>query len=81
MRRSNITATFQADIQTVWNIVTDNENYTWKSRNPIMEFLSYLFMNIKKMQETYVSDLRKELAGFEESPSMATLKLGATNFT
>jgi len=133
MRKSSITATFQANIQSVWNVVTDNENYTWRSdllkidifdggnrfieytkdgysttftvtvkeackryefdmenknfvghwtgiftesenggtkidfteelniKNPIMEILSYLFMNLKKMQQTYVSDLRKKL--------------------
>jgi len=31
MRKSNIIAIFNADIQTVWNIVTNNENYSWRS--------------------------------------------------
>ncbi len=133
MRNSNITAVFHTDIQTVWNLVTDNENYSWRSdlskieimddgerfiehtkegyqtffhitvkepysryefdmenknfsghwvgiltalenggtkidfteelsiKNPVIEILSYLFMNLKKIQERYVSDLRKAL--------------------
>jgi hypothetical protein len=133
MRKSIISAEFQSNIRTVWNIITDNNNYAWRSdlekieiigngnefveytkggfstkftitakeelkryefnmenknmtghwigcfeetnkggtkivfseeiniNNPVMEFLSYLFMNIKKMQKTYVDDLRKEL--------------------
>ena len=133
MRKSTITAAFQADIKTVWNFVTDNENYLWRSdlskievigngntfiehtkegyqtqfhitakepysryefdmenknfsghwigiftalenggtkicfaeelniKNPAMEILSYLFMNLKKIQEQYVNDLRKAL--------------------
>lgn len=133
MRKSNITASFKADIKTVWDIVTDNENNTWRSdlskieiigggdrfieytkegyqtqfhittkepyeryefdmenknfkghwvgvfteiagggtqidfteelniKNPLMEVLSYLFMNLKKIQEQYISDLRKAL--------------------
>lgn len=132
MRKSSVTAKFSVDIDTVWNTVTDNENYEWRSdlskieiinndefieytgegyqtqfhitmkepnkryefdmenknfsghwvgifteldhgetqidfteelniRNPIMEILSYLFMNLKKMQEQYINDLRKAL--------------------
>jgi len=133
MRKSNITATFQADIQTVWNIVTDNENYAWRSdlskieivdggkkfveytkdgfltkftitvkeyckryefdmenknftghwigifsierngetkidfteelkiKNFFVELISYLFMNLKKIQLTYIADLKKRL--------------------
>lgn len=133
MRKSTISATFQADVQTVWNIVTNNHNYAWRSdlnkievlergnkfieytkdgfstnftitvkeelkryefdmenknmtghwigifnsthnngtkidfteelyiRNPVMELLSHLFMNLKKMQQTYVTDLKKVL--------------------
>lgn len=30
-------------------------------KNPVMEVLSYLFMNLKQIQQTYVDDLRKEL--------------------
>lgn len=133
MRKSRIVATFSRDVQTVWNIVTDNTNYSWRSDlskievaddgnsfteyskggfnttftitmkkpyeryefnmnnknmnghwigifsetttggtqidlteeikipNPIIRVASYLFMNLKKMQETYVDDLRKAL--------------------
>ena len=133
MRKSNIKASFDADIKTVWGIVTNNENYVWRSdllkievsdnknvfteyskdgfstdfvitvkedykiyefdmsnqnmvghwtgifseienggttidfteeiyiKNPLMEVLSYLFMNLKKIQQTYVNDLKKEL--------------------
>lgn len=132
MRKSNITITLHTDIQKVWNLVTDNNNFKWRSdlssieiiddkkfveytkngfstefiitkkdefkqyefnmnnknmvghwigifsetefggtkidfteeihiKNPIMELLSYLFMNIKKMQEKYVEDLKREL--------------------
>ena len=31
MKKSSITAVFKSDIQTVWNIVTDNQNYSWRS--------------------------------------------------
>ncbi len=31
MKKSSITAIFNSDIQTVWNIVTDNQNYSWRS--------------------------------------------------
>lgn len=133
MRKSNITATFTADVETVWKVVTDNSNYKWRSdlskieqaedgknfieftkegyettftitvkepytryefdmsnnnftghwigifsktenngtkidfteeikiKNPVIEILSYLFMNLKKMQLTYISDLKKAL--------------------
>lgn len=133
MRKSKIAAVFHADIQTVWNVVTNNENYSWRSdlskieilgngekfiehtkegyqtnftitvkepygryefdmenknftghwigiftevqnggtkidfteeiniKKPVMELLSYLFMNIKKIQEQFVGDLRKAL--------------------
>lgn len=133
MRKSNITAIFKSDVKTVWNIITNNADYTWRSdlsridildngerfieytkggfsttftiikkeqykiyefdmenknmtghwigifsetkdngtridfaeeiniKNPILKALSYMFMNIKKMQETYVTDLRKRL--------------------
>ncbi|MEL7656084.1 MAG: SRPBCC family protein [Bacillota bacterium] len=132
MRKSNITANFKSDIDSVWNIVTDNENYAWRSdlskveiidsnkfieytkegyqtqfhitaketnkryefdmanknfsghwvgiftelecggtkidfteelkiNNSVMEILSYLFMNLKKIQEQYIIDLRKAL--------------------
>jgi len=30
-------------------------------RNPIIKVLSYFFMDLKKMQNTYISDLTKEL--------------------
>lgn len=31
MRRSTITAAFKTDIQKVWETVTDNTNYAWRS--------------------------------------------------
>ena len=31
MRKSSITATFEADVKTIWNIVTDNNNFLWRS--------------------------------------------------
>lgn len=31
MKKSIITATFTSDIKKVWNVVTDNEHYTWRS--------------------------------------------------
>ncbi len=31
MKKSSIKAIFKSDIQTVWNIVTDNQNYSWRS--------------------------------------------------
>nr|WP_315025183.1 hypothetical protein [uncultured Aminipila sp.] len=31
MRKSSITAILDADIQKVWNIVTNNENHQWRS--------------------------------------------------
>lgn len=126
MRTSTITATFSGDVQKVWNIVTDNKNYSWRSdlskieivdddsfieytkngfqtlftitvkqpyecyefdmqnknisghwtgvftktaegstqienANPVIRVLSYLFMNLKDMQKTYVADLLKVL--------------------
>jgi len=30
-------------------------------KNPVMEILSYLFMNLKKMQKIYINDLKKKL--------------------
>lgn len=133
MRKSTITAEFNADVKTVWDIVTDNGNYSWRSdlarievsgdtfteytkqgfqtrftitrrepyrryefdmengnftghwtgtfsetgagstrvnftetlniRNPLMELLSYIGMPLKKIQKTYIADLRKALGG------------------
>ena len=31
MRKSTITATFDSDIQKVWDVVTDYRNYAWRS--------------------------------------------------
>lgn len=131
-RVSEITAYFSADVETVWNIVTDNRDYKWRSdiskievfddgstfieynkdgnstkftvtektknklykfnmenkffygnwqgefseenektkivfieniyvKNPIIKVLSYLFMNLKKIQIQYVEDLKRKL--------------------
>jgi ABC-type phosphate/phosphonate transport system substrate-binding protein len=133
MRKSTVTATFASDIQTVWNVVTNNEDFAWRSdlsritiqdkgntfteytkngyktefiittkqpysryefdmknknfsghwtgifsqsenngtkivfseeliiNNPILKLISYLFMNLKKMQEVYIADLMRKL--------------------
>lgn len=132
MRKSNLTAVFDADVQTVWDLVTDNSDCTWRSdlekieivdsttfieyakggakttftitgkqpckryafamqnknftgnwtglfqeagkgrtridfteelyiKNPVMELLSHLFFNLKKMQRRYADDLRNRL--------------------
>ena len=132
-RKSEITATFKTDIKIVWDVVTNNNDYKWRSdieridifdngntfieyspngistkftitkknlynryefnlenknftgswignfseiekggtkiiftenifiRNPVIRVLSYLFMDLKKMQNTYVSDLKRKL--------------------
>lgn len=132
-RKSEITATFKANIKTVWNVVTNNSDYKWRSdierieiiddgntfieytasgistkftitkkdlynryefnlenknftgswigdfseteyngtkivftenifiKNPLIRILSYLFMDLKKMQNTYVLDLKRKL--------------------
>lgn len=31
MRTSTIIAIFSSDVQKVWNVVTDNKNYSWRS--------------------------------------------------
>jgi len=31
MRKSEIVATFTSDVNTVWNVVTNNEDYKWRS--------------------------------------------------
>ena len=133
MRKSEITADFQSDVKTVWNVVTNNSDFNWRSdlskvevlengkefieytkegfstkfkitkkeeysryefemqnknfigywsgnfiqtkdgetkvifkesiaiKNPIIEILSYLFMNLKKIQITYINDVKKKL--------------------
>lgn len=133
MKSSTITAEFSSEIETVWNIVTNNKEYHWRSdlekieisddeksfieytrdgfetkfiiinkipfkqyefkmenkkftghwsglfgknasggtkivftenirmKNPILKLLSYFFLNLKKMQETYIADLKKRL--------------------
>jgi len=132
MIKSTITATYQTDIEAVWNIVTDNSNYSWRSdlskieiidekkfieyaknsfethftitakepfklyefqlenrnlegkwigkffslpngetkiefteelsiKDPLVEIITKIFKIIKKMQKTYVEDLRKAL--------------------
>lgn len=132
-RKSEITATFQSDIKTVWDTVTDNREYQWRSDleriemldggtafveytpngnstkftitkkdayheyefnmenkmfhgvwtgkffktetggtkiifketitipNPAIRFVSYFLMNLKKIQNTYIADLKKKL--------------------
>lgn len=131
-RVSEITAFFDTDVETVWNIVTNNHDYRWRSdiskievsddgstfieynkdgnstkftvtektknklykfnmenkffygnwqgeffeenektkivfieniyvKNPIIKILSYLFMNLKKIQIQYVEDLKRKL--------------------
>lgn len=132
MRKSELTATFKSDINTVWNVVTNNKDFSWRSdldrievldevnfveytkdgfstcfkitikekpylykfdmenknfngvwvgkfretedggtkitfieeiyiKSKVMEVLSHLFMNLKKMQNTYVKDLKVKL--------------------
>lgn len=39
MRKSTITAKYKADVKTVWDIVTDNTNYTWRSDLDRIEIL------------------------------------------
>ena len=132
-RKSEIIATFKSDIKTVWDVVTNNNDYKWRSdieridiidngntfieytpngistkftitkkslynryefnmenknftgfwigdfseiekggtkiifteniliRNPVIKVLSYLFMDLKKMQNTYILDLKRKL--------------------
>lgn len=132
-RTSEITAYFESDIKSVWNVVTNNNDYEWRSdiknieilndgkefieythsgnatkfiitkkdnyreyefdmenkmfngfwsghfleigtggteiifketifiKNPITKFFSYFLMDLKKMQNTYISDLKKKL--------------------
>ena len=31
MKRSTVTAQFLCDNKTVWNIITDNQNYSWRN--------------------------------------------------
>lgn len=31
MRKSRLEATYRANVQAVWDIVTDNQNYSWRS--------------------------------------------------
>lgn len=133
MRTSTITAQFRSDPKTVWDIMTDNHDYAWRSdlskievhedgkkfieytksgiptcftitekqpyklyafdmensnftghwtgkfnartdggtevtltetlsiKNPVVELLSHIFMNLKKIQRTYVRDLKTRL--------------------
>lgn len=133
MRTSQLTAEFSSHIEAVWDAVTDNSDYAWRSdlerievsedgksfteytkdgfsthfiiqkkdrpdfysftmenprftgewtgefsrtasggtkivfteklwiKNPVMELLSHLLMNLKKIQETYAADLKKKL--------------------
>lgn len=132
-RVAEITAEFNSDVESVWNTVTNNSDYNWRSdierveiyndgkeffeythngiatkfiitkkdkfreyafdmenemftgfwtghfsetesggtkivfkeniliKNPIIRIISYIFMDLKKMQNTYISDLRKKL--------------------
>ncbi len=132
-RISEVTAYFNSDIESVWNVVTDLKDYKWRSdvekievlndgkefveyirggnstrfyitkkdrhreyafdmenkmftgfwngcfsetknggikivfkeniyvKNPIIKILSYFFMDLKKIQNTYITDLKKKL--------------------
>ncbi|BCZ45338.1 hypothetical protein psyc5s11_14050 [Clostridium gelidum] len=132
-RKSEITATFKTDIKIVWDVVTNNNDYKWRSdierieiidngntfieytpngistkftitkknlynryefnlenknftgswvgdfseiekggtkivftenifiKNPIIRVLSYLFMDLKKIQNNYILDLKRKL--------------------
>ncbi|PIH03467.1 hypothetical protein [Clostridium combesii] len=132
-RTAEVTAYLQSDIKSVWNVVTNNNDYKWRSdiekieiindgkefieytssgiatkffitkkeeysqykfsmrnkmfagfwtghfsetknggtkivfvenifiKNPIIKILSYFFMDLKKMQNTYILDLKKKL--------------------
>ncbi len=42
MKVSTITATFNCDIEKVWNIVTDNKNYQWRSAVERVEIIDEL---------------------------------------
>jgi len=133
-RKSEITATLKTDIKTVWDVVTNNNDYKWRSdierieimdngntfieyapngistkftitkknlynryefnlenkkftgswignfseikeggtkiiftenifvKNPIIRVLSYLFMDLKKIQNNYILDLKRKLS-------------------
>ncbi|WP_026893721.1 hypothetical protein [Clostridiisalibacter paucivorans] len=132
-RVSEVIAYFNSDIKSIWDVVTNNEDYKWRSdierveiinkgesfieynhkgqavkftitnkkkyekyefrmenkffygfwtgtffsletggtkiiftekiyiRNPIMKIMSYLFLNLKKMQQNYIVDLKNKL--------------------
>lgn len=137
MLKSTITATFRTDIRQVWNVVTNNREYGWRSdlsrieilddqhfieyglngfptqftitfmeecrryefdvenrnltgrwtgifsttpeggtklefteelsvRNPVMALIARFFMPVKRIQQTYMEDLRKELGEADE---------------
>lgn len=40
MARSNIKAVFENDVQTVWNVITDVENYIWRTDLSKTEIIS-----------------------------------------
>lgn len=133
MRTSEFKGTFKTDVKTVWNVITNNSDYTWRSdidhievledgktfieyargggktkfvitkkkefsryefdmenkmfsgnwtgvfseignggteiictenihiKNPFMRFLSYFLWDFKKMQRTYIDDLKRKL--------------------
>lgn len=135
--KSEISAQFNSDIKKVWNVVTNNRDYSWRSdikkveildrgdafvehgknnikttfyitkkvkyesyefkmenknffgtwkgrffpnedggtkiifteevfvKNPIIRILAHLFMNLSKMQATYINDLRIKLGEFD----------------
>ena len=75
MKRSSITAVFKSDIQKVWNIVTDNQNYSWRSDLTRIEtledgntFIEYgkngfstsFVITLKKPFERYEFDIRNK---------------------
>jgi hypothetical protein len=69
MKRASITAIFKSDIQKVWNIVTDNQNCSWRSDLSRIEILDdgKTFVEYAKggFPTTFVITQKKPFEGYE----------------
>lgn len=66
MIKSNIKKEFHCDIEKLWNLITDNTKYAWRSDLSKIETNSFIMKllakpYLKSQQKRYMRDLEKEL--------------------
>lgn len=69
MKKATITGLFNSDIQKIWDIVTDNHNYTWRSDLSKIEIsgdeLTFIEYTKSGFPTTFTITLKKPIERYE----------------